>query len=207
MLLLLLLLVVALIKYYARYFDVSSVEFARRLGLAFLPIAPHPPLGDLYATMWIPATLIFTIAVTSNFAAYVAAQSSGASWSYNFHHMLLALSVISGYVGLAPTVLAGLAYWYDVPLAPSSAYSLYGYASAPLVPAAMACIIPHEIIRWSAVGLAFLVSAGFLVRNLVPLISRAVASPWWVVGLVVLAHAGVMVVVKMLFFEYVAVDV
>ena len=44
---------------------------------------------------------------------------------------------------------------------------LYGYSLVPYLPAAWACVVPYDWVRWSALAMATFVSGAFVLRNVV----------------------------------------
>lgn len=65
------------------------------------------------------------------------------------------------------------------------------------------CIIPYDYARWAFVGVAFIVTAVFLVKNLYIVISRADAKTSRIILLAILgAHAIFALVLKMAFYSY-----
>ena len=192
------------IKYYAPYFDVSTWAVLKRMSLVFFPVKRVEADGDLYGAFWIPATLVFVMAVTTNVASYLAANAAGneSEWTYDFHKIVMALALVFGYVGVFPLLVGGVANWYDIPLSFVHTFSLYGYSLVPLIPTSMACILPSEPLRWLLVSIAFLISSAFLLRNIYPPFTSVPFAPIPVLIAIVVAHATLCLVLKLYFFEY-----
>ena len=116
-----------------------------------------------------------------------------------------------GYTLFVPVVLWGLLRWYGASSGANGAgsegisliecWALYGYGNIIWIPVALISWSPITVLNWVFVGVGLAVSAGFLVRNLWPVVSvvERRTSRGIVVG-VVLAHMGLALAIKMLFF-------
>lgn len=115
-----------------------------------------------------------------------------------------------GYTAFVPVALWGLLKWFGSGSAGAAGesnislvecWALYGYANVIWIPVALISWSPIPALNYVFVAVGFAVSAGFLTRNLWPVVSvtEAKVSRILVIG-VVAAHAGLAVAIKFLFF-------
>lgn len=160
------------IESYQKYFDVDTVDVLERLKRAVMPwkndffetVDANP---DLYGPFWVSSTLILLMAMTSNMSAYLVTEKK-AEFKKDITLLTWAMSIVYGFAIAMPTV----AYFGFQYLAVGSNMRfielacLYGYSLTPFLLTTLLCMIPVSAVEWTAVVLAFVCSAGFLLRNL-----------------------------------------
>ena len=113
-----------------------------------------------------------------------------------------AAGLIYGYTGLVPVGLWGLLRWFGAESATLvESWALYGYANVIWIPVALISWSPITALNYVFVGIGFVMSTVFLVRNLWPVVSvvEAKVSRVLVIGVVIL-HAGLAIAIKITFF-------
>lgn len=113
-----------------------------------------------------------------------------------------AAGLIYGYTGLVPVGLWGLLRWFGAESATLvECWALYGYANVIWIPVALISWSPITALNYVFVGIGFVMSTIFLVRNLWPVVSvvEAKVSRVLVIGVVIL-HAGLAIAIKFTFF-------
>lgn len=101
------------VEYFQKYFDVTSEDVYERIKGALFPtygvnylqryIRAKP---DVYGPFWICLTLVFSIAISGNFANYIqVAGHPDYHWKYNFHAVSSAATAIFSYAWLLPLIL------------------------------------------------------------------------------------------------------
>ncbi|XP_014681574.1 PREDICTED: protein YIPF1-like [Priapulus caudatus] len=145
-------------EYYQAFFDVDTHQVMSRLLGSFIPrlhsnylqtyIRPNP---DLYGPFWVCATLICTIAISGDLAAFM--QTSGKmdfAWQADFKKVSIAATAIFCYAWLVPLILWAL-LWFR---GSSSSYTfleiacVYGYSLTVYVPISILWVIPFVWLRW-----------------------------------------------------------
>lgn len=162
------------VAYYRPYFDVDTADVKARLARSFMPWKRDffELLGnrvDLYGPVWICASLVFLIGVTSNLSSWLTHPADAEPWHYDFKLLTFAASLVSTCVVLMP-LIAWFAMRY-IGLGASVGFlrlvTLYGYSINPFLPAAVLCgIFPSRVWNWAVVTIAFALSAVFLFSNM-----------------------------------------
>jgi hypothetical protein len=200
------------LDFYRQYFDVDTEQILHRLARAFMPWRPflteEDSKADLYGPFWLATTLVFLVGVAGNLVSYLAYLPSDKTpvWRYDMQKLTSAASMFYGAITLLPlaasTVLYRLLSIDELPL--STLLCLWGYSLASFVPVSLLCIIPSDIFHYLvfAVGLAF--SAGFLVRQIQPVIPADKMQPYGyaLLGGIVAAQFGIIVACKVYFFNF-----
>ncbi|KAF5348090.1 hypothetical protein D9758_010042 [Tetrapyrgos nigripes] len=207
------------IEYYQSYFDIDTQTVLTRCYSTLLPFSQsfnhfiasnlNPP--DLYGPFWTLTTLIFTLFLSSSLAASISAYLSPDAvedYDYDFRLLSVALGLVYAY-GLAVPVLLwialrylGVGEWSVI-----EAVAIWGYAMFVWIPVSILCVAPVPILRWVLVILAFASSGYFLVRNVYPILASAEAKALRLLIIVlVVLHAAVALVFKILFFNYYVVE-
>lgn len=84
-----------------------------------------------------------------------------------------------------------------------SLWCIYGYSLTAFIPVSLACVIPVEGIRWAVVAAATLLSGSFLFANIkATVFATAPAKASALLLVMMLAHVGLGVALKLFFFQY-----
>lgn len=130
---------------------------------------------------------------------------------YNFKLLSGAAGLVYGYTACVPVALWAALKWFRSPgatlgeresgISLLECWALYGYANVIWIPVALISWSPIAVLNYVFVAVGFAVSAGFLTRNLWPVVSvtEAKVSRVLVIGVVGL-HAGLAIAIKFLFF-------
>lgn len=200
---------------YKQYFDMDTIDVLKRLKASVTQF--HQPdqfrtavVGDepnadaelkgpdLYGPLWVSATLVFMIGVTSNINAYFhhrAKQHSKSSSGENsdesatptivdeefeadLHHLLRAGSVVAFFAFVVPAAFWITSSCMGMPVIRWAMWTCcYGYAQTPFLLATLVAWLPFELITWIVLGCAGGASFLLVVRNLsTPLLSQDTAG-------------------------------
>ncbi|KAG6553678.1 hypothetical protein Mapa_004593 [Marchantia paleacea] len=195
---------------YRPYFNVDTNDVLDRIKDSLFPFrgdfvekTSHNP--DMYGPFWICSTLVFLTAAIGNFAAYLAHKTSAdgsSAWHYDINQVTWSAGLFYGYVGIVPLALYFLLKYLTVTSGLVQLWCLYGYSLFIFIPASFFSIVPVEIIRWVAVGLAGVMSALFLAINIRSHIKTA-SERWF---LIVMGSAavqlGLALIIKLYFFTF-----
>jgi len=149
-------------SFYQIYFDVDTPDVLRRFvaGLApvgqpfFERVKENP---DFYGPLWITTTILFLLAICSNFASYIAYLDAGeeSHWNYSFAKVSVAAGVLYGFLIVVPLILwALLRFVVGSQVKYIETSCVFGYSLAAFIVATPLCIIPSEWARWIAIILA-----------------------------------------------------
>lgn len=165
----------------------------------FLDILDGNP--DLYGPFWIATTLVFILFLTATISQYLA-RNHDIHFEYNFRLLSGAAGLIYGYTGLVPVGLLALLRWFGAESATLvECWALYGYANVIWIPVALISWSPISALNYVFVGIGFVVSVVFLVRNLWPVVSVTEAKVSKVLVIAVVAlQAGLAIAIKITFF-------
>jgi hypothetical protein len=140
---------------------------------------PFNEMEDLYGPFWLSTTLILTIAVASNMSALLRSialredalrgQISTLS-AIDFRNLVHAASFIYTYLVISSVAVATLKRYISDSAVSTVArvICVYGYATSPLIPAVLVCALGDNILSWSVLLLAGILSAWTVVLNLWP---------------------------------------
>mmetsp|Transcript_11293 Transcript_11293/g.31509 ORF Transcript_11293/g.31509 Transcript_11293/m.31509 type:complete len:190 (+) Transcript_11293:375-944(+) len=134
---------------------------------------------DLYGPFWLCTTLILTMAVAGNMGAMFAfvPTTDQKVFLYNFSKLSVASTLLYGYIAVIPLIGWAVSKWVlAAPFGLIDLVCIYGYALTVLIPAAVICVIPLEIVRWLVMILAFGVSVKFITRNVKDVVMRQVTT-------------------------------
>lgn len=125
-------------------------------------------------------------------------------WTSNFEKMSVGATVFYAWITLVPALVYCAFVRIGSADAPQKGFieiaSLFGYGLAPLLPVCILCIPPIALLRWISVGVAFLFSSYFLVRNLGADVNNKSVFP--VIAAIVACNLGIAVVTKFYFFDF-----
>jgi len=154
----------------------------------------------MYGPFWICSTLVFVTAALGNFAAYL--STNAASWHYDVNKVSWAAFMFYGYVAVIPLGLYFLLKYLGVVSGLVQLWCLYGYSLFVFIPASFLCVVPWDIMRWVVVGVAAVMSAGFLAINIRTHIKTASERWFLIVTSSAVLQLGLALVLKLYFFTY-----
>ncbi|KAI8073515.1 uncharacterized protein B0P05DRAFT_573049 [Gilbertella persicaria] len=196
------------VEYYAQFFDVNTSQVIERCLKSMYPVGDfaHDTLNnnpDLYGPFWIATSVVFSVFVCSSLAGSLAAYMSGKPYVYDFTLLSFAVVVVYIYAFLCPTLVWASTKYFGCQPSLLEIINYYGYGLTIWIPVSLLCIIPFDYARWGFVGVAFIVTTVFLVKNLYIVISRAEAKTSRIILLaILLAHMIFTLVLKMAFYRY-----
>ena len=160
-----------------------------------IPIKTHVKGPDAYGPFWLSTSLIFVLAVTSNFHKYNN-SSKDEVFSNDITTLLSAFYVIYSFSFGVPLVIMIYFHCFYTPHNPNpqttvnaqgvmqieqpliktkldyiSLYSLYGYSWVLFIPAILLCMIPYSPIHWLVLFVSSIFSYLFVVKNILGVIS------------------------------------
>lgn len=140
---------------------------------------------DLYGPIWLTATFVFFVAITSNISIYIHHTSSSFSnaatagleeggaiaeqtWDYDINQLLRATSILYSFSLGLPTVLYLVFRVVGVQsIGLVDLICIYGYSLVAYLPMVWICIVPVAIVQWVSLGMATLLSGMLVLRNVV----------------------------------------
>lgn len=201
------------IKYYRDYFNVDTQDVGMRMLDSMLCIVrpnfleKHGQNPDLYGPFWISTTIVFLIAVVSN---YIGWQNHGghgeaatAAWKYDVDKVSISAALFYGYVGAVGFVIWAVLRWFKSAVTLPEIWCIYGYGLAIFIPISILCAIPSALASWLLVGISTLLSGLFILLNLrVPVFESAGAKALPLYIAMGCCHAGLGFALKFYFFRY-----
>lgn len=177
---------------------------------------------DLYGPFWIATSVVFSVFVCSSLAGSLAAYIAGQSHVYDFTLLSFAVFVVYMYAFLCPALIWASTKYFGCQPSLLDIINYYGYSLTIWIPVSVSekkgrgrwkikltrvykllCIIPYDYARWAFVGIAFIITLVFLVKNLYIVISRADAKTSRIILLAILfAHTIFTLVLKIAFYSY-----
>ncbi|XP_062873131.1 protein YIPF1 isoform X2 [Trichomycterus rosablanca] len=172
------------LEYYQTFFDVDTQQVVSRIIGSALPwrakhfvrlcVRNNP---DLYGPFWICATLVFAITVSGNISGFLKHYGEP-KYKYvpEFSKVTVAATAIYSYASLVPLALWAFLSWRRRGVSEGVSFSflqivcVYGYSLSVYVPAAVLCVVPSEVLRWSLIVLALCLSGSVLVLTFWPVI-------------------------------------
>eukprot|EP00386_Alphamonas_edax_P008431 GDKI01027651.1.p1 GENE.GDKI01027651.1~~GDKI01027651.1.p1 ORF type:complete len:224 (-),score=51.89 GDKI01027651.1:39-710(-) len=162
------------IRFLQQFFDVTTQDVVKRVGLALLPFKAVNTQGmsdfrmkpDFYGPFWIATTCIIFLAATGNYAQLFTGEM--ASTDINF--FWVAAGVVYGFLIGVPAIawimskmVAGAGTdavkWITLTC-------VYGYSLFVMIPVSILCLIPSSIARWVVVIAGLVDSLVFILMNL-----------------------------------------
>lgn len=129
--------------------------------------------ADMYGPFWICTTLVFSMAVTSNFASWWAFKGTPALWTYDFSKIVSAASLIYGYQVIMPVAVWFIGRYLATPITVTQTLCLFGYSTLAFIPAT---------VRACSLARAFQPPAESPLTPCLPLPSRCSARLWATCG-------------------------
>ncbi|KAG4301735.1 hypothetical protein PCK1_001998 [Pneumocystis canis] len=202
------------IGFYSKFFNIETNQIIQRCIHAMFPknnflelIEENP---DLYGPFWVATTAIFSIFFSSTITEWIKAHLSKISYNCNFSTFTKACFLIYGYNTIISIGVWGLLMYYQCKLKLHEYFCLYGYAMSIWIPMTIINIFPFEIfnlnifsniIRWISIIIGFLISSLFLLKELKSIMYHMEpTTKKLILSLVVLCHAVLSIIFKILFF-------
>lgn len=143
------------ISFYSQYFDINTEDFFVKIRQALNPFDHSSALHtdedqatELYGFLWINATLVFLMFVSSTgsnlLALWLHSDDTDAPYEYNFKLLTSSIFYFYGYSVLAPLAFWGFSTYvakFDKPLSLTRLISVYSYSSVFWIPTTVANII------------------------------------------------------------------
>ena len=126
------------VAYYQPYFQVDTTDVIYRIKHALNPLlittdAYFESLGqnpDAYGPFWLATTLIFIIAVSTNFNSWAKFDSNDLSqaWAYDFEKVVTCCGIVYSFLICVPIGIWGLFKYMDIQCTIPKVGTLYGYS-------------------------------------------------------------------------------
>lgn len=193
------------VSFYAQFFDVDTNEVLRRCYAALIPYSNFLDIldgnPDLYGPFWIATTVVVILFVSGTINEYMSWVGKD-HFPYDFRLLSGGAGLIYGYTAVIPIGLWATLKWFGSESANLlECWALYGYANLIWIPVALISWSPITILNLVFVGVGFLLSSVFLLRNLYPVLSATdVRTSKILLVVVVVLHAGLAIAIRILFF-------
>ena len=200
-------------SFYQPYFDVDTKDVFARCFAGLVPfgkpfferVQGNP---DLYGPFWVTTTVLFLLAICSNFAEYIAYWWEDVSehWTYDFYKVSVAAAVFYAFLIFVPIILWALQrFLARAKLTYIQVACVYGYSLTAFLIATPFCIAPIEWIRWIVILLACVISCACNIVALFKALRHDVAKGIVVIVVAVVFQAGLALTYKLYFFSEVEV--
>lgn len=199
------------ISFYAQFFDVDTSTVLHRCRSAILPFLPNtaPFLDtldgnpDLYGPFWIATTVVVILFLAGTISHKLASEGKK-HFEYDFKLLSGAAGLVYGYTLFVPLAMWAALRWFGAQsLELVECWALYGYGNLFWIAVALVSWSPLDGLNYALVGLGYVVSVFFLVKNLYPVISATEKKVSQVLLIaVILLHAGLAIAIKILFFSH-----
>jgi len=200
-------------SFYQPYFDVDTRDVLRRCLAGLIPagkpfferVQGNP---DFYGPFWITTTVLFLLAICSNFAEYIAywLQNAASHWKYDFAKVSIGAAVFYGFLILVPLLIWVLQrFVVKAKLTPIQIYCVYGYSFTAFLIATPFCIAPIEWVRYLVIIAACVISCICIVVSFVKAFQHDLTKGIIVIVVALLLHVALSITYKVYFFSRVAV--
>ncbi|KAH3668983.1 hypothetical protein OGAPHI_002738 [Ogataea philodendri] len=212
------------LNYYRKYFDLETKDFFKNCLRSLNPLMSVPEeefreVGDLYGSVWITATLVYLLFFCNSFAELISEWFLGNNnLGINYFKMIItSINLLYGYIVVIPALLYVILRFYFkvvmlIPL--TKLVSIYSYSNIMWIPAAFLSIfrgllINHHVLdtalKWTCIGIGCLLSGLSIAVKLSQYFGTIFGQEekkqsTVVLGLLVLAHLGFSLAVKLCFF-------
>jgi hypothetical protein len=126
------------LRYYRRYFNVTTQEVRRHLAAAVTPSMRNffdlPAIPDLYGAIWAPASVAFLTFALGNLTNWLRAR---AAFHYSFRPLAWAFFLLNAFVFGGPPLF----HWLGVEHAIVDLMTLFGYSTVYIVPPAVLAVV------------------------------------------------------------------
>jgi len=159
-----------------QYFDLSTGEFIERLKLAGNPLSKSAvdlsEKPDFYGPFWIVTTAVVFLSGTANFGNILIADE-GAKVVTDWNLVYISATMVYGALIFVPLLVSLVLRFSglettagDTKLSIAQFICVWGYSFTWLIPCALLCIIPSDVVKWIIVSTSFLASCLFVRNNL-----------------------------------------
>lgn len=214
------------LNYYRQFFDLSSSQFFSNCLTSMNPISQPSAdefnkVGDLYASIWITATLVFLLFFCNSFASLLSGWFLGIdldTLEINYFKMIVSsINLLYGYTFIIPLILYLVLKYYLkvlflVPL--TKVISIYSYANLLWTPAVLLSIfrgllVNHNtldtVLKWCCIVIGAFLSGCSIVYKIRVYFTSIFGeddkkSMYILLALLILAHIGFAIGVKVSFF-------
>nr|XP_033779872.1 protein YIPF2 [Geotrypetes seraphini]XP_033779873.1 protein YIPF2 [Geotrypetes seraphini] len=168
-------------EYYQTFFDVDTKQVLNRIMGSLLPLPGKNFVRyhlrntpDLYGPFWICATLVFTVAFSSNLHSLFQRNNSTFHYHPEFNKVTIAGIAIFSYAWLVPLGLWGFLQWRKGISMGVFSYTLleticvYGYSLFVYIPTAFLAVAPYEWLGWVLLSFAMILSGSVLLLTFWP---------------------------------------
>lgn len=214
------------LNYYRQYFDLNTNDFFNNCLESMNPLSKPSAdvfnsVGDLYAPIWITASLIFLLFFCNSFASLLSGWFLGIdldSLKINYFKMIVSsINLLYGYTFLIPVILyVLLKFYYKVLFLATltKLISIYSYSNILWTPAILLSIfrgllVNHltldTILKWTCIIIGAFLS-GFSIINKIRIYFTTIfgedekKSMYILLSLLTLSHIGFAISVKVCFF-------
>jgi len=151
-------------SFYRPYFDVDTKDVFARCFAGLVPVGKpfferiqgNP---DLYGPFWVTTTILFLLAISSNFAEYIAYHEKGVDWDPDFYKVSIAAAVFYAFLIGVPLILWALQrFMVKAKVTLFQNICVYGYSMTSFLVCTPFCICPFEWARWVAIIIACIIS-------------------------------------------------
>jgi len=200
-------------SFYQPYFDVDTKDVFMRCGAGLVPIGKpffervqgNP---DLYGPFWVTTTVLFLLAIASNFAEYIAYWQSGAAahWEYDFYKISVGAGVFYGFLILVPLLIWVLQrFVVKANLALIQIYCVYGYSLTAFLVATPFCIAPYEWVRYLVIIIACILSCVCLIVAFLKALKHDLGKGIIVIIVALILQLALSITYKVYFFAKIEV--
>jgi len=200
-------------SFYQPYFDVDTRDVLRRCLAGIIPagkpfferIEGNP---DFYGPFWITTTVLFLLAISSNFAEYIAywLQDAASHWMYDFEKVSIGAAVFYGFLLLVPLIIWALQrFVVKAKLTLIQVYCVYGYSLTSFLIATPFCIAPYEWVRYVVILIACVISCLCIIVSFLKALRHDLAKGIIVIIVALIFHVALALTYKIYFFSKIVV--
>jgi len=206
------------LAFYQQFFDVDTTDVKNRVLYSMVPVPGRSflqhhirPRPDLYGPFWVCVTLVFSIAISGNFADFLQKSvdpEQEVKWHYDFHKVSLAAMVVFSYASLLPAGLYGFLWWAGTAgtttvISFLELVCLYGYSLTIYIPVSLLWLVQVSWWQWLCVLAGAGLSGYVLFLPIYPAVRHQTARAALIVMAVIVTLHLLLAVGFMLYFFHV----
>lgn len=218
------------LNHYRRYFNLNTSDFFANVNPTGVFVrcvrssdghgSKADEIGDMYGPIWVTASVIFILFFSNTCSGLLVSWLIGgdSSYKYNFDLLTGAITLLYGYTFVIPTIWYLITVWYlklGGLFSLSKLISVYGYANAAWIPAAILSIargflVNHRLLsntlKWISVLLGGVVSGAGILLTVYPVTRDGCLAAnngklaVLLTAALLAAHLGLIIAVKVSFF-------
>lgn len=212
------------INHYRRYFNINTTDFfinvIRSINVVKKFEDQEEEIGDLYGPIWVTATVIFILFFSNTSSELLKSWLIGGNdkYQYNFSLLTGAISLLYGYTVIIPLIFYIISVFYfklTKFFTISKIISIYGYANSVWIPSAIlgifrGLLVNHKllggILKWVAVLIGGIISGVSIGLKVYPVLKNSSIIigneklTFGLMGVLAIAHLGLIIAIKVLFF-------